>query len=62
MACDPMFTPDSKATREVNSWGPKPSCFLPGALSLTKTWAGEDGIWRLMMGKEEQRRDTLVGA
>ena len=59
VARDPRFCPDSKASREVNSWCPKPFCFLLGAPSLIKTWAGEDEIWRLITEMKEQRRDSL---
>lgn len=54
VARDPVFAPDSETTREVNSWGSKRALSLRPGL--------EGGIWRLIMGREEQRRDTLVGA
>ena len=36
-ARDSVFSPDSKASGQVNKWGPKPFSFLLGALSLIKT-------------------------
>lgn len=59
MASDPVCTPDSKASREESVPGaPKPSCFLPGALSLNKTWAGGDGALRSSCWREERQEGT----
>ena len=59
VASDPVFISDSKASREVSSWGP--SCLLPGALSLNRTWAGEDGPRRLATAGGETKEGRPSG-